>query len=225
MKISRNVIFLETHKEPGTEEIIFEEQTVTEGTVNKTGDDNKETIEEKGPKDESEDEDKENKLTRRDVQGSEPRRSKRLNKGIPPDRYMGALNMTVSLEEPKDRKEALSRPDAELWIKAMDEEMDSLKNNKTWDLMIPPKERKVIGCKWVYKIKRNTEGKIVKYKARLVAKGFSQKFGKDYDEVFAPVVRHTTFRILLAIAGKKHLMIKHYDAKTAFLNGYLKETV
>ena len=84
---------------------------------------------------------------------------------------------------------------------------------------------KIIGCKWVFKLKTNAEGVVTEHKARLVAQGFSQKYGIDYDEIFAPVVRASTFRTLLAIAGKENLKVHHYDVKTAFMNGDLKETV
>lgn len=65
----------------------------------------------------------------------------------------------------------------------------------------------MIGCKWVFKIKTNIEGAVNKYKARLVAQGFSQKYGVDYDEVIAPVVRSSTFRTLLSIAGKQNMLV------------------
>lgn len=85
--------------------------------------------------------------------------------------------------------------------------------------------REIITCKWIVKSKEDQHGRTTRYKARLVARGFSQKYDTDYDEVFAPVVRQTTFKILLTIAGKENLIIKHYDSKTAFLNGDLHQTV
>lgn len=158
----------------------------------------------------------------------EPRRSDRSNKGVPPHRYTGdeKLYTMVSFnEDPKNRKEALSGPNSKEWGAAMDEEINSLLSNNTWELVQKPEGRDIISCKWVFKTKRDAAGSINKYKARLVARGFSQKYGVDYDEIFAPVVRHTTFRLLLTIAGKEGLFIAHYDAKTAFLNGVLKETI
>ena len=100
-----------------------------------------------------------------------------------------------------------------------------MKKNETWNLIEPPANTKVIGCKWIFKLKTNTEGIVTKHKTRLVAQGFSQKYGVDYDEVFATVVRSITFRTLLTIAGKEKLKVYHYDVKTPFLNGELKETV
>lgn len=73
----------------------------------------------------------------------------------------------------------------------------------------------------MYKLKKNTEGDIVKYKARLVAKGYVQKQGVDFEEVFAPVTRLETVRLLLALAAKNNWEVHHLDVKSAFLNGDL----
>ena len=99
-------------------------------------------------------------------------------------------------------KEALASPDKDSWKKAMDEEIESLLVNETWDIVQLPEGCEDIGCKWVFKIKINADDQIDRYKARLVAKGYSQKYGSDYDEVFAPVVRQATFKCLLALAGR-----------------------
>ena len=84
---------------------------------------------------------------------------------------------------------------------------------------------KPIGLKWVFKIKRNANGTISKYKARLVAKGYVQRHGVDYEEVFAPVARIETIRMIIALAGSHGWEIHHLDVKTAFLHGELKEEV
>jgi hypothetical protein len=88
-----------------------------------------------------------------------------------------------------------------------------------------PKGRKAVGSKWVFKKKKNQEGRILEYKARLVAQGFSQKYGTDYDEVFAPVTRSSTFRMLLSVSAKRNYIVKQFDIKSAFLNGELKEEI
>lgn len=87
-----------------------------------------------------------------------------------------------------------------------------------------PSDRKAIGCRWVFKRKIGADASNC-FKARLVAQGFAQKCGQDYDQLFAPVVRHTTLRILLAIAAKREYVVHHFDAKSAFLNGNLEETI
>jgi hypothetical protein len=81
----------------------------------------------------------------------------------------------------------------------MDIEFDALVKNKTWRLVPPMKGRNIVGCKWVYKIKRKQDGSLDRYKARLVAKGFKQRYGIDYDDTFSPVVKMATIHIILSI--------------------------
>lgn len=126
--------------------------------------------------------------------------------------------------EPRTLEQALKGPHANQWIAAMKEELDSLEQNETWDLEPVPANKKLIGCKWVYKVKANSNGPD-RFKARLVAQGFSQKYGVDYDEVFAPVVKTRTIRTLLSVAGKLNYHVVHLDVKTAFLNGKLTKEV
>lgn len=160
-----------------------------------------------------------------DTQNSEtdnnsPRTSHRLNKGVPPQRFQ--INLVT---EPKTIKEALLGKLKSEWINAMKEEMKSLKENDTWELCELPENRKAVDCKWVFKAKADASGNVQRFKARLVAKGFLQKFGQDYDLVFAPVAKHTTIRILLSIASKEKLLVHHLDVKTAFLNGKLDQSI
>jgi hypothetical protein len=107
----------------------------------------------------------------------------------------------------------------------MDSELQSINKNKTRSLVKLPPGHRSIGLKWVFKLKRNVEGEIVKHKARLVAKGYVQKHGVDYDEVFAPVARLDTVRLFLAMAANWGWEVHHLDVKTAFLNGNLVEDV
>lgn len=79
-----------------------------------------------------------------------------------------------------------------------------------------PKNQKVIPCKWIYKIKRNEEGKISRYKARLVGKGSNQVMGIDYEETFSPVVRSSILRSLIALAVERGMDMDHLDVDTAF---------
>eukprot|EP00253_Pinus_taeda_P035126 PITA_35126 len=111
------------------------------------------------------------------------------------------------------------------WIEAMDEEINAIERNKTWDLVELPKGKEVIGVKWVYKTKSNNEGKIERQKARLVVKGYKQQYGRDYDETFVPVERMETVRTVLSIAAQHKWKIYQMDVKSAFLNGVLKEEV
>lgn len=107
------------------------------------------------------------------------------------------------------------------WREAMELELGAMKENHVWDLTDLPVGKKPIKCRWVYKIKHDTDGKVERYKARLVAKGFSQKFAIDYEETFSPVVKHETVRMLMAIAAQKGLQIHHMDVVSGFLYGDL----
>lgn len=127
--------------------------------------------------------------------------------------------------DPGSLKEAMNSKNRENWLIACTEELNSIEENKTWSLVDLPKGRKAISSKWVFKEKKDQFGNTLRFKARLVAKGFTQKQGIDYQEVFAPVARSTTFRTLLAIASKRKLLLRQYDVKTAFLNGELKEEI
>ncbi|KAL0356269.1 UNVERIFIED_CONTAM: Retrovirus-related Pol polyprotein from transposon RE1 [Sesamum radiatum] len=113
----------------------------------------------------------------------------------------------------------------EVWVQAMKEEIKMIEKNDTWELAERPKDKEVIGVKWIYKTKLNADGSIQKHKARLVAKGYSQLPGIDYTETFAPVARLDTIRALVAIAANKKWKIYQMDVKSAFLNGYIDEEI
>jgi hypothetical protein len=124
--------------------------------------------------------------------------------------------------EPLTFQEAIEE---DCWRFAMEEEMHAIQKNDTWELATLPSNHKAIGLKWVYKIKRNAEGEVSRYKARLVAKGYKQKYGIDYKEVFAPVARLDTVRLLIALDAHHNWKIYQLDVKSAFLNGILEEEV
>ena len=163
-----------------------------------------------------------------DQQHGEPRRSGRIIRK--PEFYTGAqVNYTVNLaseeEDPNTYDEAMKSVDSLLWKKAMNTEMDSMKTNSVWELVDLPDGIKPIGCKWIYKKKRDANGRVETYKARLVAKGYTQKEGIDYEETFSPVVMLKSIRILLSISAALDYEIWQMDVKTAFLNGYLEENI
>jgi transposase InsO family protein len=113
----------------------------------------------------------------------------------------------------------------EAWRRAMLDEILSIEENNTWRLIDLPAGHRPIGLKWVYKLKKDAAGQIVKHKARLVAKGYVQQAGVDFDEVFAPVARLDSVRLLLALAVQEGWKVHHMDVKSAFLNGELQEEV
>jgi hypothetical protein len=107
----------------------------------------------------------------------------------------------------------------------MEEELKSIRDNNTWALVELPHGHHAIGLKWVYKVKRNENGDIVRYKARPIAKGYLQRPDIDYEEAFAPVARLELVHLLLAIAAHYGWGVHHMDVKSAFLNGELQEEV
>jgi hypothetical protein len=128
----------------------------------------------------------------------------------------------VSFDELASFAEAEHGPS---WRKTMMEEMDSIEENGNWSLVDLPPGRKTIGVKWVFKVKRDEHGVVSKHNARLVVKGYAQRHGIDYDEVFTPVARMDSMRLLIALAAHEGWEVHHMDVKSAFLNGDLQEEV
>ncbi|GBO15121.1 Retrovirus-related Pol polyprotein from transposon TNT 1-94 [Araneus ventricosus] len=154
-------------------------------------------------------EDDEYELSNSQIQTSQHRRSERKTKGIPPERFAFFAN-PERIEVPKGWNDVLKMEnpyEKQKWIESTKEEMKSLQKNETWKLVTPPSGKKIIGCRWKFKAKYDSKGNIERYKARLVAQGFSQKFGTDYDETFAPVVTYSTIRTFLAAAAYKNLNV------------------
>ena len=114
--------------------------------------------------------------------------------------------------------------DSVKWELAMKEEMNSLEKNQTWVLAKLPEGKKALQNKWVYCAKEEHDGK-ERYKARLVVKGFQQLRGIDYTEVFSPVVKMTTIRLVLSIVAAEDLHLEQLDVKTAFLHGDLDKDI
>ena len=107
----------------------------------------------------------------------------------------------------------------------MEDEIKSMNANIVWDLEIIPKGAKIVGCKWVYKTKLDSQGNIERYKVWLVAKGFMQREGINYNETFSPVSCKVSFRIIMALVAHYDWELHQMDVKTAFLNGDLEENV
>ncbi|GJT00374.1 retrotransposon protein, putative, ty1-copia subclass [Tanacetum coccineum] len=122
--------------------------------------------------------------------------------------------------------EAINSSEKDEWVRAMEEEMSSLKKNHTWELVDQPPGQKLLSCKWLYKIKEGIKGvQKPRYKARLVARRFTQRAGIDYNEVFSHVVRHTSIRVILSLTACEDYELEQLDVKTAFLHGNLEETI
>ncbi|CAI7914311.1 unnamed protein product [Closterium sp. NIES-54] len=129
----------------------------------------------------------------------------------------------AAVPEPKTLAEALSGPDAEKWKQSVKEEYDSLLENETWELYELPPRKKAISSKLIFRHKYGPDGELTRYKSRLVAKGFQQTKGKDFDEIFAPVGKGTTLRVMLGMAANRGWRIKQMDITTAFFNGIILE--
>lgn len=123
---------------------------------------------------------------------------------------------------PRNLSEALKD---KKWEDAMRVEMTALEKNKTWELVKLPRGKKLVGCRWVFTVKYKSDGSIERYKARLVAKGYTQTYGIDYLETFAPVAKMNTVRILLSLAASFGWNLQQFDVKNAFLHGDLDEEI
>ncbi|GJX51760.1 retrovirus-related pol polyprotein from transposon TNT 1-94 [Tanacetum coccineum] len=128
----------------------------------------------------------------------------------------------LTLVEPKNFKQAMTEPS---WIDAMQEEIHEFERLEVWELVPCPDKVFLIKLKWIYKVKTDESGGVLKNKARLVAQGFRQEEGINFEESFAPVARIEAIRIFVANATHKNMTIYQMDVKTAFLNGELKEEV
>jgi hypothetical protein len=121
----------------------------------------------------------------------------------------------LSMIEPKTFEEESKNDD---WIRAMNEELDRIEKNNTWDLVPRPEDKNVIGSKWVFKNKMNEKGQIGRNKSRLVCKGYAQVEGHDFDETFAPVAIFEAIRMFLAYSCHNNFKVYQMDVKSAFLN-------
>ena len=132
----------------------------------------------------------------------------------------------VPPDTPLTYHEAISGPDAKHWLKAIEDELACLRRRGTWKAVSVaslPRGAKCIKTKWVFKVKRDAEGRITRYKARLVVCGYAQKFGRDFDETYAPVASSVSIRSLFALASAQELQLSQHDIDLAFLYGVLPE--
>ncbi|GJR43033.1 retrovirus-related pol polyprotein from transposon TNT 1-94 [Tanacetum coccineum] len=131
-------------------------------------------------------------------------------------------NSVLSKVEPKNFKSAITE---DCWFQAMQDEIHEFDRLQVWELVPQPDCVMIIALKWIYKVKLDEYGDVLKNKARLVAKGYRQEEGIDFEESFAPVARIEAIRIFIANAASKNMTIYQMDVKTTFLNGELKEEV
>ena len=160
-----------------------------------------------------------------DIQNLVVRRSSQERKK--PERYSPLefhLYFTLSTIEDDSRtvKEAINLLEGKLWKKPMEEEMESLIKNDTWDLVKLPNGRNTIGSKLVFKRKTNAVNQVEKFKVRSISKGYSQVKGVNFSEIFSLIAKLTSIRLLVSKASRFDLEIEKMDVKTTFLQGDLK---
>ena len=136
-----------------------------------------------------------------------------------------SFNSAMQMGGPNNYEKAVQSPEKSNWIKAMEDEMNSIKQAEKWVVKEPDTQVKPVKCKWVFTKKCNNQGQVVRYNARLVAKGYTQKYGLDYHETFAPVAKFKSVRLLAALCAKLNLLAYQDYIPTAFLRGNLKETI
>ena len=127
--------------------------------------------------------------------------------------------------EPSTYKQAITCRHANEWIAAIKDELSSLIRNNTWTRVRSTDDMNVVGTRWIFKIKRNPDGSIQRYKARLVAKGYTQQYGIDYNETFAPTLKYKSFRTLVVLSIHMHHTLHQLDVKTAFLHASVHENI
>ncbi|KAH9120221.1 hypothetical protein AeMF1_007508, partial [Aphanomyces euteiches] len=132
-------------------------------------------------------------------------------------------SVQVLNETPLSFSDVDKSPNRLKWLEATQDEYESLVKNGTWTLTDLPPGREALKCKWLWRIKFDAEGNMTKFKARLVLKGYMQRYGVDYLEIFAPVLRMNTLRPLLCLVAHNEWKIRQLDVKTAFLNGQLED--
>ncbi len=139
--------------------------------------------------------------------------------------YAYAAISSSDVVEPSTYKQAVESPLCDKWKQAMKEEICSLEENNTWDVVPVPSGQHILQGRWVYKVKRDAHGQVSRYKARWVVKGYKQQFGIDYDQTFASVVKPQTYKTLFALVAHYNLEADQMDVTTAFLYGPIDQIV
>ena len=150
----------------------------------------------------------------------------KFNSGGPTgrDNLLGGIHLTND-EEPECFTEAMESEEKKKWLDAMKDEMKSLHDNHTFDLVKLPKGKRALDNRWIYRVKHESNTMSPRYKARLVVKGFSQRKGVDFNEIFSPVVKMSPIRTVLSLAVTLDLEVEQMDVKTVFLHGHLEEEI
>ncbi|PKU65026.1 Retrovirus-related Pol polyprotein from transposon TNT 1-94 [Dendrobium catenatum] len=146
----------------------------------------------------------------------------RLKSGNSKPKQIFDLLHSTHTDEPTTYTQAAK---SEKWRQAMSQEFQALQTQGTWELVPPAKHQNILGCKWTFRTKYNSDGTVARYKARLVAKGYNQEHGIDYTETFSPVAKMPTVRILILIALHYNWTIHQLDVSNAFLHGSLSDIV
>jgi len=139
-----------------------------------------------------------------------------------PPQHQAFISEIANIRIPTKVDDALQHPK---WAEAMEVEMSALQRNDIWSIVSVPPGKKLVGCKWIFNLKHRADGTINQFKASLVAKGYTQSFGIDYQETFAPVAKMNTIRVLLSLAANFSWPLKQFDVNNAFLHGDLEEEV
>ena len=144
---------------------------------------------------------------------------------IPSANHVCAYVVLAKEDEPTSYRKACESTNAEKWHYAIEEEMESLQENKTWELVVLLEGRSLIGCYQVYKVKKDIDRNVERFKVRLIVKDYAQKLGIDFDEILSPMVHLTTIEIVLAIAAVIDLKLEQMDVKMIFLYGDLEQAI
>ena len=140
--------------------------------------------------------------------------------------YLQELDYNIGAEnDPKTFSQAMSSKESNSWYNVIYEGMNSMISNRVWHLIELPNGVKLVGCKWVFKTKKDSLGNIERHKARFVAKGFTEREGIDYTETFSPVSKKNSLQIIMALVAHFDFDLHQMDVKMTFLNGNLEEEV